>query len=243
MWFVPASTYDWMVSSPGAVLHPRYVEEQSVPVKGRGLNTATTVTDHITNEEAKTSIGNTVGPYEDLTSVKKRQMKWHGHVTRSSGLAKTVLQGTVQGGRRRGRQRKRWEDNVKEWTGLEWNSILRKAENREEWRKLVVESTVVPQRSARLRDRRLLLLARISVDLPWLSFSSQPCHPSLPASSLWGSRCLRPTDQQMCQPVLRRSFCHASVPTKPNRQQLHFYSSSNDTEPKAPLSNCGRDPR
>ena len=61
-----------------------------------------------------------------------------------SGLAKTVLKGTVQGGRRRGRQRKRWEDNISEWTGLEWNIILRKAENREEWRKLVVKSTVVP---------------------------------------------------------------------------------------------------
>ena len=46
---------------------------------------------------------------------------------------------------------KRWEDNIKEWTGLEWN-IPWKAENREEWRKLVVKSTVVPQRSARLRD-------------------------------------------------------------------------------------------
>ena len=50
-------------------------------------------------------------------------------------------------------KRKRWEDSIKEWTGLEWNIILRKAENREEWRKLVVKSTVVPQRSARLRDR------------------------------------------------------------------------------------------
>ena len=37
--------------------------------------------------------------------------------------------------------------------GLEWNILQRKAENREEWRKLVVKSTVVPQRSARLRDR------------------------------------------------------------------------------------------
>ena len=73
-----------------------------------------------------------------------RKLKWHGHVIRSSGLFKTILQGTVQGGRRRGRQRKRWEDNVKEWTGLEWNIILRKAENREDWRKLVVKSTVVP---------------------------------------------------------------------------------------------------
>ena len=88
-----------------------------------------------------------------LTTVKRRKLKWFGHVTRSSGLAKTILQGTVQGGRRRGRQRKRWEDNIKEWTGLGWNIILRKAEKREEWRKLAVKSTVVLQRSARLRDR------------------------------------------------------------------------------------------
>ena len=71
----------------------------------------------------------------------------------SSGLTKIILQGTVQGGRRRGRQRKLWEDNIKEWTGLEWNILLRKAENNEEWRKLVVKSTVVPQRPTRLRDR------------------------------------------------------------------------------------------
>ena len=45
-----------------------------------------------------------------------------------------ILQGTVQGGRRRGRQKKRWEDNVTEWTGLKLGEALRKAENREEWR-------------------------------------------------------------------------------------------------------------
>jgi hypothetical protein len=39
------------------------------------------------------------------------------HVTRSKRLSKTVLQGTVPGGRKRGRQRKRWEDNIQEWTG------------------------------------------------------------------------------------------------------------------------------
>ena len=85
-------------------------------------------------------------------SVKRCKLKWYmWHVTRS--LAKTVLQGTVQGGRQRGRQRKRWEDNITDWTSLEWNIILWKAENRKEWRKLVVKSTVVPQRSARLWDR------------------------------------------------------------------------------------------
>ena len=110
--------------------------------------------DHITNEEVKARIGNAIGPYEDLlTSVKRRKLKWYGHVTQSSGLAKTILQGTVQGGKRRGRQRKQWEDNIKERTGLEWNIILWKAKNQQEWRKLVVKSTVEPQRSARLWDR------------------------------------------------------------------------------------------
>ena len=56
--------------------------------------------DHITNEEVKARIGNAIGPYEDLmTTVNRRKLKWYGHVTRSSGLAKTILQGTVEGGR------------------------------------------------------------------------------------------------------------------------------------------------
>ena len=109
--------------------------------------------DHMTNEEVKAGLGKAIGPYDDLTSVKRRKLKWYGPVTQLSGLAKAILQGTIQGGRRRGRHTKRWEDNIKERTGPEWNIILWKAENREEWRKLVVKSTVVPQRSARLRDR------------------------------------------------------------------------------------------
>ena len=71
---------------------------------------------------------------------------------RSSGLANTILQGTVKGGRRQGRQRKRWEDNMKEWTGLQFGKSQRAVENREKWRKLIAKSSVVPQRPSRLRD-------------------------------------------------------------------------------------------
>ena len=53
------------------------------------------------------------------------------HVSRSSGLAKTILQGTVKGRSRQGRQRKRWEDNIREWTGLEFTKSQRAVENRE----------------------------------------------------------------------------------------------------------------
>ena len=72
-------------------------------------------------------------------------MHWYGHVSCSSGLAKTILQGIVKGGRRQGRLRKRWEDNVREWTGLEFAKSQRAVENREKWRNLVAKVSVVPQ--------------------------------------------------------------------------------------------------
>ena len=67
-------------------------------------------------------------------------------------LVKTILQGAVKGGRRQGKQRKRWEDNIREWTGLEFGKSQGAVENREQWRKLVAKSSVVPQRPSRLRD-------------------------------------------------------------------------------------------
>ena len=62
------------------------------------------------------------------------------------------LQGTVKGGRRQGRQRKRWEDNIRKWTGLEFGKSQRAVENREKRIKLVAKSSVVPQWPSRLRD-------------------------------------------------------------------------------------------
>ena len=88
-----------------------------------------------------------------LYVTKRPRLQWYGHVSRSSGLAKTILPGTVKGGRRQGRQRKRWEDNIREWTGLEFGKSQRAVENRDIWRKLIVKSSVVPQRPSRLRDR------------------------------------------------------------------------------------------
>ena len=59
---------------------------------------------------------------------------------------KPISRGTVKGGRRQGRQRKRWEDNIRERTGLEFAKSQRAVENRQKWRKLVVKLSVVPQR-------------------------------------------------------------------------------------------------
>ena len=109
---------------------------------------------HVTNEEVRAKIQQAVGTYEVLlTIVKRRKLQWYGHVSRSLGLAETILQGTVKGGRRQGRQRKRWEDNIREWTGLEFSKSQRAVENSEKWRKLVAKSSVVPQRPSWLGDK------------------------------------------------------------------------------------------
>ena len=94
----------------------------------------------MTNEEVRNRIQNAIGVHDDLlTMVKKRKLRWYGHISRSSGMAKTILQGTVKGERRRGRHKKRWEDNIKEWTGMGFGDSLRAAEDREGWEGIVLE--------------------------------------------------------------------------------------------------------
>ena len=51
----------------------------------------------VTNEEVHAKIQQAVGPHENL---RRRKLQWYGHVSRSSGLAKIILQGTVKGERR-----------------------------------------------------------------------------------------------------------------------------------------------
>ena len=104
-------------------------------------------TEHITNVEVRSRIERAIGPYEDLlTTVKRRKLKWYGHVSRSSGLSKTIMQGTVKGGRRRGGQRKRWEDNIKDWTCLRTAESLRVSKDRNGWREVVRRSVMAPLR-------------------------------------------------------------------------------------------------
>ena len=60
----------------------------------------------VTNEEVRRKIQAAIGEYDELLNlVKKRQLRLFGHVSRSSGLARSILQGTVN--RKLGRQTKR----------------------------------------------------------------------------------------------------------------------------------------
>ena len=68
-----------------------------------------------------------------LTTVKRQKLQWYGHVTQSNGLTKTVLQGTVPGGRKCGCQHKKWINNVKEWIGLSTVKMNAVAIDRQKW--------------------------------------------------------------------------------------------------------------
>ena len=104
--------------------------------------------DHVTNNEVMHRIETVTGPHEDLlTTVKKCKMRSYGHVSWSKSLVKTILQGTMPGSRRRGRQHKRWEDNIKEWTGLSFAESQIAAKDRMKWQTVIIKSLVSQQPS------------------------------------------------------------------------------------------------
>ena len=93
-----------------------------------------TYLDRVTNDNVRRMIKEAIGPYDELLSiVKKRKLRWYGHVMRSTGLSKTILQGTVEGTRRRGGQRRRCEDDITKWTGLGPVETMRLTKDRHRW--------------------------------------------------------------------------------------------------------------
>ena len=90
-----------------------------------------------------------------------------------------ILKDTVKVGRRQGRRRKRWEDNIREWIGLEFAKSQREVENIKEWRKLVVKSSEVPQRPSRVRDRWRRRHVSVVTDLIIIGFFFLLCRPEL----------------------------------------------------------------
>ena len=59
----------------------------------------------------------------------------------------------MKGKRRRGRQKMRLENNVKEWTRMDFDCSTWAAEDRTGWKRIVANSSVVPRQPPRLWDR------------------------------------------------------------------------------------------
>ena len=69
-------------------------------------------------------------------TIKQKGLIYQLPVLRVSWTAKKQ-QGTVASGRRRGRPRTVWMDDIKMWTGLTIEESFRMAEDRDKWRKYV----------------------------------------------------------------------------------------------------------
>ena len=99
-----------------------------------------------TNEEVCNKIQDAFGKHDDLHSiVNKRKLRW----SRPSGMAKTILQGTVKGRRRKGRQREGWDDTIKDWTRIESGESVRTIEDRVGWRRIGGAATTIKVKGLR----------------------------------------------------------------------------------------------
>ena len=92
---------------------------QALETKDLGKLVRISCLEHETNDWVQIEIFFHVGPQEPLlATVKRRKLALFRRVTRHDSLSKTILHSTLEGERRRGRQRKCWMGNIKEWTTL-----------------------------------------------------------------------------------------------------------------------------
>eukprot|EP00112_Aurelia_sp_Birch-Aquarium-sp1_P017986 Seg4226.2 transcript_id=Seg4226.2/GoldUCD/mRNA.D3Y31 product="hypothetical protein" protein_id=Seg4226.2/GoldUCD/D3Y31 len=73
-----------------------------------------------------------------ITSIiKSKVLKLYGHTKRcTQGVSKICLEGMTEGKRSRGKQRKRWRDNISLWTGRNLMSLNNAVKDRNLWRQL-----------------------------------------------------------------------------------------------------------
>ena len=76
---------------------------------------------------------------ELLGKIMTLKLAYFGHIMRGSGspLTLQIVEGMVEGKRKRGRQKKQWFDNIREWTGLSYMRAKRSAQNRSAWRRTI----------------------------------------------------------------------------------------------------------
>ena len=100
-----------------------------------------------TNEYIKGVMISLIGTYEPIVqSIRRRKLKWYGHTIRHDNLSKTILQGMVEGNRKCGRPKRKWIDDIKEWSKLNQSDLMVKPHDRNEWRRhcLTASSLISP---------------------------------------------------------------------------------------------------
>ena len=85
-------------------------------------------------------IRHAISPYEDLLTTVRKRMAWaHNKINMTCKDDPTGHDTRTE----KADRKRRWEENITEWTGLKLGEVLQKDENREGWRKVVARSTVI----------------------------------------------------------------------------------------------------
>jgi len=69
-----------------------------------------------------------------LNDIERRKLRYFWHVVRADNLCTSILQGRIAGTGKRGRPRRRWTDDIKDWTELPVAECVRTAQDRTAWR-------------------------------------------------------------------------------------------------------------
>jgi len=79
------------------------------------------------------------------SSVIARKLRYFGHIMRKEdeNLEKCIITGMVEGTRGRGRPRRAWCNDIKNWTPLSTDELLQSTKDRAGWRSLVCRAANV----------------------------------------------------------------------------------------------------
>ena len=72
-----------------------------------------------------------------MNLVRTRKLTWYGHIKRCSLPVKAAVEGLYPGKRNRGRPKRRWRDDIHDWTKLSWNELNKLSKDRHIWKTIV----------------------------------------------------------------------------------------------------------
>ena len=72
-----------------------------------------------------------------LEEIRIRKLSWFSHLKRCSSQVKTIVEGMTPGKRKRGRPKRRWTDDICEWSGYDLSDLNAITKNRISWKNIV----------------------------------------------------------------------------------------------------------
>ena len=105
--------------------------------------------DKVSNKEVLSRIG---VKRKLLQKMKTQKLSYFGHTVRHDSIQNKILNGRIAGSRGRGRPRRQWSDDIKEWTGMNMNACTRLAQDRSAWRGLARRPRVCTDGQSARRD-------------------------------------------------------------------------------------------